>query len=69
MRKWGGGYKKRTSGGIVSLFNFGKGASRTGKTLPKFEIKKRCIGVVMRRRKISEGNGRELRRILVKKGY
>jgi len=32
-------------------------------------MKKRCIGVVRRRRKISEGNGRELRRILVKKGY
>ena len=39
------------------------------KTLPKFEIKKRCIGVVRRRRKISEENGRELRRFLVKKGY
>ena len=30
IRKWGGGYKKRTSGGIVSLFNFGKGRSTTG---------------------------------------
>ena len=30
MRKWGGGYKKRTSGGIVSLFNFGKDRSTTG---------------------------------------
>jgi len=24
MRKWGGGYKNRTSRGFVSLFNFGK---------------------------------------------
>jgi len=24
MRKWGASYKKSTSGGIVSLFNFGK---------------------------------------------
>ena len=38
------------------------------KTLPKFEMKKRCIGVVRRRRKISEENERELRRILMKKG-
>jgi hypothetical protein len=37
-------------------------------TLAKFEMKKRCVGVVRRRRKISEENGRELRRILVKKG-
>ncbi|SQA78688.1 Uncharacterised protein [Capnocytophaga ochracea] len=39
------------------------------KTLPKFEMKKRCIGVVRRRRKISEENGRVLRGILIKKGY
>ena len=39
------------------------------KTLPKFEMKKRYIGVVRRRRKISEENARELRKILVKKGY
>ncbi|EFS98679.1 hypothetical protein HMPREF1977_0032 [Capnocytophaga ochracea F0287] len=38
------------------------------KTLPKFEMKKRRIGEVRRRRKISEENERELRRILVKKG-
>ena len=38
------------------------------KTLPKFEMKKRCIGVVRRRRKISEENARELREDLVKKG-
>ena len=38
------------------------------KTLPKFEMKKRRIGVVKRRRKISEENGRVLRGILVKKG-
>jgi len=30
-------------------------------------MKKRCVGAVRRRRKISEENGRELRRILVKK--
>ena len=30
MRKWGASYKKRTSKKIVSLFNFAKGASRTG---------------------------------------
>ena len=28
--KMGWSYKKRTSGGIVSLFNFGKGRSTTG---------------------------------------
>ena len=38
------------------------------KTLPKFEMKKRCIGVVRRIRKISEENGRELREVLMKKG-
>ena len=32
-------------------------------------MKKRCIGVVRRRRKISEENERELRRIFMKKGY
>ncbi|EIW90995.1 hypothetical protein HMPREF1321_0597 [Capnocytophaga sp. oral taxon 412 str. F0487] len=30
MRKWSASYKKRASGGFVSLFNFAKGASRTG---------------------------------------
>jgi len=44
--------------GILSVYS----------TLPKFEMKKRCVGTVRRRRKISEENGRELRRILVKKG-
>jgi len=38
------------------------------KTLAKCVLQKRCIGVVRRRRKISEENERELRRILVKKG-
>jgi len=35
MRKWGTSYKKSASGGIVSLFNFAKGRSTTGKTLAK----------------------------------
>jgi len=30
MRKWDTSYKKSASGGIVSLFNFAKGRSRTG---------------------------------------
>ena len=38
------------------------------KTLPKFEMKKRCVGTVRSIRKETEENGRELRRILVKKG-
>jgi len=37
-------------------------------TLAKFEMKKRCVGVVRRRRKISEENGRELGGILKEKG-
>jgi len=36
-------------------------------TLPKFEMKKRCIGTVRSIRKETEENGREVRRILVKK--
>jgi len=38
-------------------------------TLAKFEMKKRCVGAVRRRRKISEENGRELRGILQEKEY
>ena len=37
-------------------------------TLPKFEMKKRCVGTVRSIRKETEKNGRELRRILEKKG-
>jgi len=36
-------------------------------TLPKFEMKKRCVEVIRRIRKISEKNGRKLRENLVKK--
>ena len=39
------------------------------KTLPKFEMKKRCVGVVRTIRKITEKNGRGSREILVRKCY
>ena len=39
------------------------------KTLPKFEMKKRCVEAVMGIRKISEVFGRRLRGFLMKKGY
>ena len=35
ISKWGASYKKSASGGIVSLFNFAKGASRTNKNFGK----------------------------------
>ena len=38
------------------------------KTLPKFEMKKRCVGTVKRIRKETEDFRRGLRGILVKKG-
>jgi len=38
------------------------------KTLPKFEMKKRCVGTVRRIRKISEKFGRGEEEFLMKKG-
>jgi len=37
-------------------------------TLAKFEMKKQCVGTVRNVRKDTEKFGRELRKILVKKG-
>jgi len=53
---------------IILIINFGKGASHTGKTLPKFEMKKRCVEIVRRIRKETEIFRRRLRTFLVKKG-
>ena len=54
---------------IILIINFGKGASRTGKTLPKFEMKKRCVGRGWRIRKGTKKFGRREEGFLMKKGY
>ena len=71
MRKWeneeigklGASYKLELAEGLLVYSTLAK-----FKTLPKFEMKKRCVGTVRRIRKISEKNGREEGGFLMKKG-
>jgi len=52
----------------ILIINFAKGASHTGKTLAKFEMKKQCVWTVRNVRKISKGFGRREGEVLEKKG-
>ena len=59
----GASYKLELAEGLLVYSTLAK-----FKTLPKFEMKKRCVGRDRRIRKETEDFGRELRGILVKKG-
>jgi len=72
MRKWeneeigklGASYKLELAEGLLVYSTLAK-----FKTLPKFEMKKRCVRRGWRIRKETEDFRRRLREILVKKGY
>ncbi|ALC97190.1 hypothetical protein AM608_05790 [Capnocytophaga sp. oral taxon 323] len=71
MRKWeneeigklGASYKLELAEGLLVYSTLAK-----FKTLPKFEMKKRCVRRGWRIRKITERFKRRLREVLVKKG-
>ena len=72
MRKWeneeigklGASYKLELAEGLLVYSTLAK-----FKTLPKFEMKKRCVDTVRSVRKETEKFGRELRGFLMKKGF